>query len=334
MPLVSTEGSCIRGIVCAVPKEKISNQHFSSLIGEENLQKFETVTGISERRVVSNDVCASDLCVAAAESLFEKLQIDLTSIEAIVFVTQTPDYVLPATACAMQHRLGLGNCAAFDMNLGCSGYVYGLWLVSMMVAQKQFKRVLLLVGDTCSKFVSPLDKSTAPLFGDAGSATLIDYSETGPESHFLLGTDGSGVDNLIIPAGGFRTPATSETSNDLYMNGGEIFNFTINQVSSAIQEITQAYPKPVDFYVFHQANKFMLEHLAKKLRLPKEQVLYSLNKFGNTSSASIPLTLVTTLEENRTKVLSLLIAGFGVGYSWAVGKVEIPTDMVMDLIEL
>ncbi|MSR88615.1 MAG: ketoacyl-ACP synthase III [Candidatus Margulisbacteria bacterium] len=290
--MVSTEASCIRGIVCAVPKEKISNQHFSSLIGEENLQKFETVTGISERRVVSGDVCA------------------------------------------IQHRFGIGNCAAFDINLGCSGYVYGLWLLSMMVAQKQFKRVLLLVGDTCSKFVSPLDKSTAALFGDAGSATLIEYSETGSKSHFLLGTDGSGVNNSIIPAGGFRTPATSETANDLYMNGGEIFNFTTNQVSSAIQEITELYPEPIDFYVFHQANKFMLEHLAKKLRLPKEQVLYSLNKFGNTSSAFIPLTIVTTLEENRAKAMSLFIAGFGVGYSWAVGKVEIPTDMVIDLIEL
>jgi 3-oxoacyl-[acyl-carrier-protein] synthase-3 len=231
----------------------------------------------------------------------------------------------------LQHRLALPtSCAAFDVNLGCSGYVYGLWIAASLVAAGQ-RRVLLLVGDTINKLVSPLDRATALLFGDAGSATALESDPDAGPMHFVLGTNGAGGRHLIVPAGGARQPHTAETSvrsarengnvrsdDDLHMVGAEIFAFTLKEVPPLIDQALAAAGwtrDDVDHVVFHQANRFMLQHLARKMNLDEAKVTMALQQFGNTSSASIPLALSSAVRADAHK--KFILAGFGVGYSWA-----------------
>lgn len=324
----------ISGIICAVPKNTIENKEFEKVFSLEDIEKSASITGVKTRRIVESNTCTSDLCTAAACRLMEDLNWAPETIDGIIFVSQTPDYRLPATSCIIQERLGLSNeCAALDINLGCSGYVYGLWVASNLISTGALKRVLLLVGDTISKIVSPDDRSTAMLFGDAGSATSLEFDVTAKEMNFVLGTDGKGKDNLIVSAGAFRTPVTkdnlikkplaeggSRSENDLFMEGGEIFNFTIKRVPALVKDllgVSNLEVKDVDYFVFHQANEFILKHLTKKIKLNEEQTPINIGKYGNTSSSSIPLVMVSELagplSEGQRK---LALVGFGVGYSW------------------
>ncbi|NBV82812.1 ketoacyl-ACP synthase III [bacterium] len=349
MGVISVDGVKIAGVSCCVPSNRVPNSHFAGLYSDGDFSKIETHTGIVERRIADVNTCTSDLCYWAAVDLFERTKTEASSIDVVLFVSQTPDYVLPATACILQNRLGLTKATiAFDINLGCSGYVYGLWLASTLVASGQLRRVLLLVGDTCSKFVSDRDKSTAPLFGDAGSATLVEHDPTGLSSYrFDLGTDGAGGGHLIIPSGRFREnenetshsaykslDSAERSSRDLFMNGGEIFNFTIGTVSKSLENFVKQVGPTFDAYVFHQANGLMLRHLQKKLGISDDTMWMSLEKFGNTSSASIPLTIVAN-GLNKSGVINgrFLLAGFGVGYSWGFGCVDL-SGVVVSLTEV
>jgi len=268
--------------------------------------------------------------------LLNDLNWDPNSVDALVFVSQTFDFPsIPATSCVLQMRLGLSkDCAAFDIALGCSGHVYGLWTVASLMAASGLSRVLLLAGDVVSRACSPLDRSTALLFGDAGSATALQADSSAPPITFSLGTDGSGWENLVIPAGGFRRPRNETTgirqkaegnntrsAEDLFMDGAEIFDFTLQEVSPLVNKVLTAAEwnrDDVDYFVFHQANKFMLTFLAKNMKLPLAKVPFSIQDYGNTSSASIPVTINSILREAvSTRSLRLLLAGFGVGYSWA-----------------
>ncbi|AZC27862.1 3-oxoacyl-ACP synthase III family protein [Pseudomonas sessilinigenes] len=320
----------VEGIACSVPQNVSEVSDLATKFGEETIQKIMTSTGVVRRHVVDQE-CSSDLCVAAAERLIADLDIDRTSIDTLIFVSQTHDHTLPATACILQDRLQLSTkVAAFDVALGCSGYVYGLWLASSLISGGGSRRVLLLVGDTISKIVSEDDRSVAALFGDAGSATLLKYDEDAQPISFVLGTDGKGASNLIVPAGGFRdrTGKTSEVNEpevrgpfDLYMNGAEIFAFTLARVAPLVKALHESRADngaAVDHYVFHQANKFMLEHLVKRMKLPREKVLLDVENVGNTSCTSIPLavSLAELQKDNRVTGL-MMLAGFGVGYSWA-----------------
>ena len=288
-----------------------------------------------ERPAAYDGMCTSDLCFAAADRLLSDLGWPRDSVDALIFVSQTPDYRLPATACTLQQRLRLSKrCAAFDIGLGCSGHVYGLWVASSLIAAGGAKRALLLTGDTSTYFCSPLDRSVALLFGDAGTATAIEADAAAPPMHFVLGTDGSGRDNLIVPAGGFRRPhapdtavraagddGNSRSAEDLFMNGAEIFTFTLREVPPLITAVLDGAgwsKDDVDAFVFHQANQFMLQHLAKRLKLPKEKFVLAMEEFGNTSSASIPLALSVRLARPLgERACKTVLAGFGVGYSWA-----------------
>ncbi len=345
MPIGSIQNVEIRGIVTSVPPQIRQNSDFLDRFAETDIQKMEKMTGIKERRVVEDDVTTSDLCFHAATVLLKRLDWDPKTVDAIIFVSQTPDYTLPATACVLQHRLNLStSCAAFDINLGCSGYVYGIWQAASLIGSGMLKRVLLLVGDTCTKFCSPLDSSTVFLFGDAGSATALEYSAAAFKMDFVLGSDGSGEHHLIIPSGGFRSPTRAQDLErtpqldhfsrnrlDLYMNGSEIFNFTLRRVPELYHDLMaiDASATEPDQVVFHQANGFMLNHLAKKLKLSPEKVPTSIDYFGNTSSASIPLTMAKAWNKKAAGPTNYVLMGFGVGFSWAAARIRLaPTAIV------
>jgi 3-oxoacyl-[acyl-carrier-protein] synthase-3 len=333
MATLTVDGISIKGISCCVPARIERNVDITNQPAED-IQKFIDVTGVEERRIAHADVCTSDLCMQAATKVLSSVQWEKDSIEILVFVSQTADYILPVTSAMLQDRLGISkDCIAFDIPLGCSGYVYGISVITGMMKAFGLKRGILLAGDTISKLVSKNDKSTYPLFGDAGSATLFETDDMNSTIHFDLGTDGSGYKAIIIPDGGSRNTVT-ETSFDeveydagirrnqcqLALEGMDVFSFGISQAPKTVNKLIEAFAidkEQVDYFVFHQANMMMNKMIAKKLKLPVEKVPYSLKHFGNTSSATIPLTVVTELKNQlEQKDLNFIFCGFGVGLSW------------------
>ncbi len=325
-----TKGARIAALIACVPKGIVNNAVFIESFGEVAEQIIK-MTGVKQRHVVSNGQTTSDLCVAAAEELFEQTHHLPEEIDAILFFTQTPDYRLPATACQIQTSLGLRKgIVAFDVNLGCSAYPYALWLGSMMIESGAAKKVLLCVGDTISRIVSPDDRATAMLFGDCGTATLL-VADAEASANFVLGSDGSGVGNLIVPEGCFRSnPSTdlrnSNPADKLFMDGGEIFSFTLKAVPNLFSQLCAVSGTDAEAYekvLFHQANAFMINHLRKKTKLPEDKVPINISRFGNTSSASIPLLWITECRDALLKDIPVRYAllGFGVGYSWAAASI-------------
>ena len=316
----------ILGISSAVPKKVSINRNL----------KFIDTTGIIEKRIAEEDTCTSDLCLIAAEQLIKDLDIDKQEIEILVFVSQTPDYKVPVTSTILQNRLGLPqSCVCIDIPLGCSGYVYGLSVISSLISTIK-KKGLLLVGDTISKEVSPGDASTEPLFGDAGTATMLEYNLNSNPMYFDLGSDGGGYESIIIPKGGCRNKY-KEAEERLVLNGIDVFQFGVIKIPKLLNYFLDRLSLTVedfDLFVFHQANKMMLDKIYRKLNLPESKTLHSLEKFGNTSSATIPLTLVTNLDLIR-KETNLIICGFGVGLSWGSAYIKPFEDILCSkLIEI
>jgi len=334
----------IKGISCCVPSKIVENDQFIKYFDEITIKKIEKLIGVKQRRIVDLKTCTSDLCFAAANDLLNKISWDRDSIDALIFVTQTADYRCPATACILQDRLGLSqNCAAFDVNLACSGYVYGLWLANSLI-NSGLKRVLLLAGDTSTMSFHGRpgeDRSTLMLFGDAGSATAIESLPLSLplKSYFCMGTDGRGYLNLITPTGGHRNFTTEESfiqrilpdgskrrDIELHMNGKEIFNFCVTIVPVLMEELLKYSDKKldnVDYFVFHQANEFIINHIRDFLDLNPKKIPMSIREFGNTSSASIPLSLVNEVRnEIQNQQNNFVMLGFGAGYSWAGAFVE------------
>ncbi|HRO48269.1 ketoacyl-ACP synthase III [Agriterribacter sp.] len=352
MALLHNKCVAVKGISACVPKNIVRN--IDNLIFPENdINAFIGNIGVEEFRVSGDDICTSDLGVAAAEKLMDELQIDRMEIGILVFVSQTPDFhFLPNTACIIQDRLKLSTeSLAFDVPLGCSGYVYGLSIISSYLSSGQIKKGLLIVGDTASKTTSKKDKSSAMLFGDAGAATILEYDEQAEGIYFHLATDGNGYKAIIVPDGGFRNPfsATSlvERSNEqglirnsvnLHLDGLDVFSFGISEAPKTcrkIMEYLNIINDDIDYAIFHQANKMMNEKIRKKLSLPENKVPYSLKHFGNTSSASIPLTMVTEMRTDlQQKTNRLLLCGFGVGLSWGTAYGTFSNIVVPELIEM
>jgi 3-oxoacyl-[acyl-carrier-protein] synthase III len=343
-------GVRIAGIAAAVPEGEATRIDDVRVFGEEDARRIFKNTGVKRRRVTHNGLCTSDLCLAAAERLLATLDWGKESIDALVFVSQSPDYLCPATACVLQHRLGLpSSCAAFDVNLGCSGYVYGLFVLGSFFAGGGFRRALLLVGDTASRTSAPLDRSVAPLFGDAGAATALECADAGYAMDFVLGTNGAGARHLMTPAGGFRTPrgpTTAEVTEreggnrrsdeHTYMNGAEVFTFTLSAIPPLIDEtlaLREWRRDEVDAYVFHQASTFMLKNLQRACALPAERFVIGLEEYGNTSSASIPLAIVDRLRGRlSTRAEKLVLAGYGVGWSWAAVALELGPCVIPEVV--
>ncbi len=320
--------SKVSAIAYYLPERIVSNEEIAAFSPDWTAEKIEEKTGIVQRHYAGSDEYASDLAVRAAENLFALEKCPREDIDYLLLCTQSPDYLLPTTACLVQHRLGLKqSVGAMDINLGCSGYVYGLSVVEGLIASGQAKNVLLLTSDTYSKFLGEADLSVRTLFGDAASATLIQAdsqrqrSALGP---FVFGTDGRGAENLIVR--GSATHALGQSaenqaaSSKLSMNGAEIFAFTLKSVPQLVEQLltkAECSREEVDLFVFHQANEYMLEHLRKKMKIPKEKFVVSMQNQGNTVSSSIPVALANAQSEGVLQAgMQVMLVGFGVGYSW------------------
>jgi 3-oxoacyl-[acyl-carrier-protein] synthase-3 len=326
-------GAVLRGVVSAVPGQPIDNARFIERFGEQAVNDVVKMIGVEARHWARPDQTTADLCLDAARVLLERLDWTADSVDALIFVSQTPDHRLPATACILHGRLGLApGCQAFDVSLGCSGYTYGLWLAAAMI-NAGCRRVLLLAGETSSRLVDPSDRGTAILFGDAGTASGLEAASGAPPIHFRLGTDGSGAGALIVPEGGFRTPVSDPDRPEgldptrLHMDGGEVFTFTLRAVPRLIKDTLAdagVEGDSVDAYLLHQANRFMLRHIAKKIGASEAQTPINIDRYGNTSSATLPLLLTTDLARRVTSAPSrMMLVGFGVGLSWGSALMEL-----------
>lgn len=317
----------INAIEYHLPQTRLSNENLGEEFPDWSVEKISSKTGIDARRIAAADECSSDLAVEAANKLFSQ-GVGRAQIDFILFCTQSPDYFLPTTACLLQDRLGLPTSAgALDFNLGCSGYVAGLGMAKGLIESQQASNVLLLTGETYSKFLDPQDRSVRTIFGDGASATLLtgEPSEASAIGPFIYGTDGSGAKNLIVEGGAFRDSNCSADPN-LRMNGSEIFSFTLKSIPPLVQQtLNKAELKldDIDWFVFHQANKFMLEHLRDKIGIPEDKFAICLTECGNTVSSSIPIALKELSNTDQLKSgQKVMLVGFGVGYSWGATIVD------------
>jgi 3-oxoacyl-[acyl-carrier-protein] synthase-3 len=320
----------IKAISYFLPEKVVTNDDLVKEFPEWTVDKIAGKVGVSERHIVSENETAADMATQAAEKLFTEHGIDRSLIDFVLLCTQSPDYYLPTSACIIQNRLGLStSCGALDFNLGCSGFVYGLSLAKGLIAGGIAKNILLLTAETYSKHIHPKDKGNRTIFGDASAATLISTDGFATIENFSLGTDGRGAENLIVRKGGMRQPDTLNdtvldesgnlTSSDyLFMNGGEIFNFTAEAVPVLVQETlerNELKQDEIDMYIFHQANKYMMNYLRKLIDIEPERFYIFLENVGNTVSSTIPIAIYEALKEGKLHG-NVLLAGFGVGYSW------------------
>jgi 3-oxoacyl-[acyl-carrier-protein] synthase-3 len=325
-----------------VPGRVFNNLTETTMFDPDEVQKVVRMAGVNSRYMADDSTCSSDLCTAAARRLLEKLDWDSQTVDALIMVTQTPDYFLPSTACVVHKTLGLGDhCAAFDLGLGCSGYTYGMWLAAMMLQSPGFRRVLLLHGETPTRFSSNTDRSVALLFGDAGSATALEAPDRDEQKpwHFSLHTDGTGYKDLILEGGGFRDRFPVD-KNALFvkMNGANIFSFTIQRVPPLIEETLAAAGETasgLDYFIFHQSNRFIMQHLAKKTGIPKEKMPFTIGEFGSSGGPSVPLTITMGgLERPENRELRLLLVSYGVGLSWGSALISLGPQAVLDHVRL
>lgn len=326
----------IKEIAYYLPENVVTNQELVKEFPEWSVDKIAEKVGVLERRIAINET-ATDMAIAAAERLFKKGSVEKDSIDFILLCTQSPDYKLPSSSCIIQERLGLSTrCGALDFNLGCSGYEYGLALAKGLITGKIAKNVLLLTGETYNKYLHKRDKGNRTIFGDGASATVISKEGFAEIGDFVLGTDGAGSEYLIVKSGGAKFP---EKINDmrydeggnplcsdyLFMDGQEIFMFTLLKVPKMMKEVlakNNLRKDDVNLFVFHQANKYMLEHLRKKLKIEKDKFFVNLAKLGNTVSSTIPIALCEAREKEILKG-NVLLAGFGVGLSWGATIIRI-----------
>jgi len=326
-----------------VPETRLTQADLALRYGEEAVRKVAQSAGIVERRIAGPGICASDLAVRAAEDLLTHHQVDRGSIDLVIFATQTPDYLLPTTACLIQDRLGLSrNCGAFDINLGCSQYVYSMAVAHSMITAGLVKRALVLTGDTVSKILHPEDRAVVPLFGDAGTATLLEASPRGQGFlRFKMGTDGKGAQYLIWPTSGLRLPRTAESArpttdkngntrrdDDMAMDGAAIFVFTLKTVPNLVEGLMAEEgltTEQVDLFVFHQASELIVESSARKLKIPREKLHYKLHDIGNSGGSTVGITLTDAWLKGRIRPgMTIVLSAFGVGLSWAGAVIRWP----------
>lgn len=326
-----------------VPERRLTHAELVARFGGEAMRKIAESSGILERRVAASDECASDLALRAARDLFGKFPAARENIDLLIFATQTPDYLLPTTACLLQEKLGLSsNCAAFDINLGCSQYVYSLAVAHSMIDAGLANRALVMTGDTVSRILNPQDRAVVPLFGDAGTATLVARASAGEGFlKFRLGTDGKGAPFLIWPVSGLRQPRTAETSRlatdksgsarsaeDMFMDGAAVFVFTLKTVPRLVEQLVAdagLMLNQVDLFIFHQASEMIVESSAKKLGIPRGKLHYKLHDVGNSGGSTVGVALTDAWLKGRLKPgMTVVLSAFGVGLSWSGAVVRWP----------
>ncbi len=327
----------VAGIHYYLPEKTLSNEELADRYEGWSPEKIHEKTGILKRHIAHANEYVSDLATEAAEQLLQKHSLAREKIDGVILCTQTPDVALPSTASLVHHRLGLAsNCQSFDFNQGCTGFIYGLAIAGSMIHSGLLNNVLFITADTYSKWCHPLDKSVSTVFGDGAAALLLTRAPEGGQGvgPFIFGTDGRGFANLTVPSSGAHgigkdLSSLKEVADDsdnirtegnLYMNGPELFRFAISAVPRLVKNLLQDAGKTidgVDKFIFHQANTFMLKNIQKKLKIPDEKMVYELQDVGNTVSATIPIAMQKIIEKGELQPgASLLLIGFGVGYSW------------------
>lgn len=353
MAIITYNNVGISALAACVPSRVIDNYKYDlDIFPEEDVKKVVDKIGVFERRFADEKTCSSDLCYAAAEKLFADNNIDRNEIDLLVFVSQTPDYRMPATSILLQERLKLPmSTIAFDVNLGCSGFLYGLSIVYSFMEKQGLRKALLLDGETRSKVYSPKDRQSAFIFGDAGVAALIERNEKYGESHFSLNSDGSRGDLIMIPGGGYRNMSSVDTLKEKvvdeygnirtdehgFMKGNDVFNFVIIEIPKDIKRLfasTNNNLSDMDYYVFHQANNFINSYIAKKMKLETNKIPSTIHKYGNTSSVSVPLTIVSELKNKLEGNKNLMLSAFGVGMAWATAIVPFVDCKISEIVEL
>ena len=317
-----------------LPEKVLDNDELVELYSGWTTEKIFNKTGIKRRHISGKDEYTSDMAIKAANKLFGEYKIEIKEIEFLIVITQGPDYLIPTTACIIQDKLGLStSCGAFDINLGCSGYIYGLSVAKSLIISKTADVVLLITADVYTKFIHDMDRSTRTIFGDGATATLINKNNVNDIGSFVFGTNGAGSDKLIIPNSGARSMSTknksiinsencenSRTDRNIYMDGTEIFKFTIETVPNAIYDVLKKNSlkiSDIDLFVFHQANKFMLDYLRKTIGIPEDKFYINIADIGNTVSSTIPIALKMAYSEGILREGHLvMLVGFGVGLSW------------------
>lgn len=352
MAFLKYKGVGITAMAAAVPRHIINNYEYTDFFPKDEVKQVVDKIGIYERRFADANTCSSDLCYAAAEKLIKDNNIDRSEIDLLIFISQTPDYRMPATSILLQDRLGLAeSCMAFDINLGCAAFAYGLSVAYSMLYAGGIRKALILDGETRSKVYSPKDRRTAFLFGDGGIAALVEKDEKFGDSHFSIHSDGSLCDLIKIEGGGYRRPSSLETVKEKvvdefgnirsdeqgFMNGSDVFSFVLAHIPKDIKNtMAQAdvTKEEIDYFVFHQANDFMNKYIIKKLKLPIEKVPSTIAKYGNTSSVSVPLTIVSELNKEMNGKKTLLLSSFGVGMSWSTAIVPFVDCKISDIVEV
>lgn len=352
MAFMEFKGIGITAMAGAVPSHIIENLKYTEFFPEDQVKEVVEKIGVYERRFADEQTCSSDLCFAAAQKLFIDNNINRDEIDLLVFVSQTPDYRMPATSVTLQHRLGLSNnCIAFDVNLGCSAFIYAMSIVYSMIQGGNIRKALILDGETRSKVYGPRDRRSAFIFGDAGVAALVEKDEKFGKTTLSLNSDGSRADLIMIKAGGYRHMSTPETLKEHvvdeygnmrsdeqgYMKGGDVFNFVIREIPRDIKKTLAVAGKEVvniDYFCFHQANNFINAYIAKKMKLDLEKIPHTIEKYGNTSSVSVPLTIVSELKGKLYGNKTLMLSAFGVGMTWATGVVSFVDTKISDIVEV
>lgn len=352
MAYMKFKGLGISAMAAAVPSRIVENLKYTEFFPENQVKEVVEKVGIYERRFADAQTCSSDLCFAAAQKLIIDNQINRDEIDLLVFVSQTQDYRMPATSITLQHRLGLGNhCIAFDVNLGCSAFIYGMSVVYSMMQAGNIRKALILDGETRSKVYSPKDRRSAFIFGDAGVAALVERNEKFGETTLSLNSDGSRADLIMIKGGGYRHMSSAETLKERvvdeygnirsdeqgYMRGGDVFNFVIREIPRDIKKTmaeSGVTNDDIDYFCFHQANNFINAYIAKKMKLDLTKIPHTIEKYGNTSSVSVPLTIVSELKGKLDGKKTLMLSAFGVGMTWATGIVSFVDTKISDIVEV
>jgi len=349
MAIIKFKNVGITAISACVPKKVISNYDLGYMMSKETMEKMVNSIGVKEKRFVEKDVTTSDLCFKAAKKLMDDNEIDPKSIDMLLFLTLTPDYIMPPTSSILQHRLGLPEqTACLDLSLACSGFVYSLSTAFAYASSQGINRVLLLVGETMSKLANPRDRVNFPLYGDAGTACLVEKGDF-KESVFLLTAGGQGEKEVLVPHGGFRNPITAESlvdkereegnfrrDADITMDGMATFNHAVTAIPKQVKQLMKEIEisaDEVDYLVSHQANKFMINFIVKRLKFDPNKVPFCIEKYGNTSAASIPLTIVSELQGKLDEEKKIILSAIGAG--WSIGNAYLTTKnvKVSDIIE-